>query len=281
MTEINLIENRISLLESPIEFEEIVDDYLSETFSEEEIKAIDKLSFRKDKIEELHNRFTEIYGMDILEPEDGFSILNVKDCERFYAKKYLHRFLSYKCKTGGANASVDGSAELFEKISANAAKNYLGNDAKIIMVGEGRVNLTEERLKQISNEMYENLGVYCNLPNRAKDDGVDFIVYKPFDTRNIGNLVILGQACVGKHYTDKNPIYQRWQDEYITYAVKPPTTLLSVVYFLDADLIRKLHSKFHNSIVFDRGRIMKYYNTADNVLNNQIIDFVTTNIDDE
>ncbi len=278
MREIDVIENRISLLEPHIEFEEIIDEFLSETFPEEEIETINRLEYRKNQLTQLQFRFTEMYNLNILTPENGFSILNVEDNEEVNIKKYLHRFLAFKSETGGTNANIDGSAELFEYISANAVKNFLGEGAEIVMVGEGRSNLTEERLRQISNDIKENEGIFSNLPQRAQDDGVDFIVYKPLDGRNIGNLIVLGQACVGKHYNDKKAIYQRWQDEYITFAIKPPTTLLSVVYFLDSEKLRRAHSQFGNSMVFDRARIIKYYSPTDDDLNKSIIDFVNKNI---
>jgi len=278
MKEIDIIENRISLLEPFIEFEEIIDEYLSETFPEDEIESMNKLEFRKNQLNQLQYRFTEMYDLNILSPENGFSVLKIEDDEDINVKKYLHRFLSFKSITGGANANVDGSAELFECISANAVKKFLGDGAEIIMVGEGRSRLTSERLIQISNLINENEGVHFNLPDRAKDDGVDFIVYKPIDTRNIGNLIILGQACVGKHYNDKKVIHQRWQDEYITFAIKPPTTLLSVVYFLEPDKLRQVHSEFGNSIIFDKARIIKYYNPNETELNDRIIEFVNNRI---
>ncbi len=279
--EIDIIENSISLLNTSIEFEEIIDSYLSGVSTDEEIKGDDRLSYRKRKLDQLQYRFKKIYNLDILCPENGCSVLNVKCSSNLRVKMYLHRFLSFKNSTGGGNANADGSAELFEDISANAVKNYLGDGSKSIMVGEGRANLTETRLKQISKEIHENTGLYDNLPNQAKDDGVDFIVYKPIDERNVGNLVILGQACIGKNFRLKKSIRQRWQNEYITYAVKPPTTLLSIVCFLEADELKKVHSDFDNSIVFDKGRIMKYYNTNDKDLNSRIINFVNENINDD
>lgn len=279
-TTIDIIENRISLLDSFIVFEEIIDEYLSETHTDEEIQEIDILSFRKRQLDSLQYRFAELYNLNVLTAENGFSVLKVEDNQDLNIKKYIHRFLSYKSVTGGKNANVDGSAELFEDISANAVRNFLGDGSKVIMVGEGRSNLTIERLSEISKLIVEKPGVYHNLPNRAKDDGVDFIVYKPFDKRNTGNLIILGQACVGKHFEDKKVIHQRWQDEYITFAIKPPTTLLSVVYFLESDRLRAVHSEFGNSIIFDRGRILKFYDISDETLNNRIMDFVIANIND-
>ncbi|MCK0144035.1 hypothetical protein MWU78_00045 [Arenibacter sp. F26102] len=277
---IDVIENRISLLDSIIVFEDIIDEYLSETYTDEEIQEMDILSFRKRQLDSLQYRFAELYNLNVLSPQNGFSILQVKDNVDLNIKKYIHRFLSYKSVTGGSNANADGSAELFEDISANAVKNFLGDGSKVIMVGEGRSNLTIERLNEISNLIVEKPGVYHNLPGRAKDDGVDFIVYKPLDIRNTGNLIILGQACVGKHFEEKKVIHQRWQDEYITFAIKPPTTLLSVVYFLESDKLRSVHSEFGNSIVFDRGRILKFYDISDDLLNTRIIDFVIANIND-
>lgn len=274
MGEIDKIENKISLLDPTIDFQEVIDSYLSETLPEEEIEEIDILEFRKNQVFSLQYRFGEMYNLSILTPENGFSTLNVLDDDSINVKKYLHRFLIYKTITGGKEANTDGSAELFEYISANAVKNFLGKGAKVIMVGEGRDNLTEERLTSIINDLREKPGRYYNLPNRAKDDGVDFIAYKPLDGRDVGNLVVLGQACVGKYFNEKKAIHQRWEDEYITYAIKPPTTLLSVVHYLESDQLRKVHSEFRNSLVFDRARIIKYYDPSDDDLNGRIVDFV-------
>lgn len=280
MDEIDIIENNISLLDSSIKFDDIINNYLSENFSYNEIREMDLLEFRKDKIRQLQFRFANIYKMDILSPEDGYSILNVDDREGFNIKKYLHRFLSFKSLTGGAGANADGSAELFEYISANAVKNYLGKGARTIMVGEGKKALTKVRLKEIVDILNEREGRDYNLPEKAKDDGVDFIVYKPLDTRNIGNIIILGQACVGKHYNNKKPIYDRWKNEYIIYYVRPPVVLLSVVYYLNESDLRKVHSDFFNAIVFDRGRIMNFYDTSDDNLNKRIIKFVNKKINE-
>jgi len=281
MEEMDIIENNISLLKTSIEFEDVIKDCLSEKFPDGEISEMDMLGYRRDKLNQLQYRFSNIYNLDILSPENGFSILNIDDSEDFKIKRYLHRFLSYKSLTGGEGANSDGSAELFELISANAVKNYLGNGAETIMVGEGSKALTETRLEDIVGILREKGGVFHNLPKKAKDDGVDFIVYKTFDARYVGNIIILGQACVGKHYNNKKPIRDRWKTEYITYSVKPPITLLSVVYYLDETNLRKVHSEFDNAIVFDRGRIMKYYDTTDVDLNDKIIDFVNKEISEE
>lgn len=281
MTEIDAIENKLFLTKDVINFEEAIDEFLSEDPPEEER---DKLEFRKAQAEELLYRFNTIYGLDILTPENGYSLLNVikKDEELkddvFLIKRYLHLFLIYKSKTGGTGASSDRSGKLFEGISAHAVKNFLGEGSKIILTGEAGDCLSTERLKEITEVLYEKEGSYHNLPQRAKDDGVDFIVYKPLDDRNVGNLIVLGQSSVGKNYGNKKVIHERWQSEYIPFAVRPPTKVLSVVAYLKEDELRQVHSDFGNAIVFDRGRIMKYFNTEDKKLNENIIHFVKNNI---
>jgi hypothetical protein len=278
MGELDYFENNISLLGATIEFEELVDIFLSENYPESDIEGIDKLGFRRDKLFQLQYRFSNFYDLDIFVPENGYSLINIIKDDIINPKKYLHRFLSYKTLTGGDNANNDGSAKLFEDISANAVKNFLGEGAKSIMVGEGRENLTFGKLDQISVDLKENKGVYNNLPPMAKDDGVDFIVYKPLDDRNVGNLLILGQACIGKNFNQKKPIKSRWRCEYINYAVKPPLTLLSIVSFVESIELRKIHSEFDDAIIFDRGRILKYFDSSDVELNERIINFVENNI---
>lgn len=275
MDEIDVIENKISILDNQIEFEEIINIFLSDKYSEDEIQEMDVLGFRKEKGSQINKRFSNIYQLDILTPENAYSVFNVKDGIDFNVKKHLHRFLSHKSLTGGTGSIADGSAELFEYISANAVKNYLGTGSKTIMVGEGKSRLTDVRLNEIVKELYERAGSFDNLPERAQDDGVDFIAYKPIDERNIGSTIVLGQACVGKHAEAKKEIKKRWITEYMNYYIGPPSTLLSVVYYLDETNLKRVHSEFGDAIVFDKGRIMQYYKPGDDiVLDQKIINFI-------
>lgn len=276
MTDVDALENKLSLLNDSIEFEDIVDDFLCSS-------GIDNTSpdeFRANAAVTIIKRFRDIYNLDVISSENGHSTLVISTDQTTKAKKYLHRFLTYKNETGGEGASSDGSAALFERISANAVRNYLGGDAKNILVGEGGSRLTEDVLKDITTKLNEAPGVFSNLPERAQDDGVDFITYKPFDGRNTGNIVVLGQACVGRNATNKKPIKKRWKNDYIKFAVHPPLTLLSVVEYMDTEKLKAVHSEFDGAIVFDRGRIMKYFDSSDTKLNTDISDWVETHIND-
>lgn len=277
MEAVDFIDTNLSLLNSNVDFEDIVKAYTNQ-YPLEDYQIFDE--FLYEKFDELITRMN-FYGLsELIIPENGNTTLIIEDQADLNVKKYLHRFLTYKSDTGGLGANSDGSAQLFEDISANAVKNFLGEGSQIIMVGEGRVSLTEARLKEITKEIKESKGVYEDLPMRAKDDGVDFIVYKPLDSRNIGNIIILGQACVGKHYTQKKEIKERWKSDYIKFAIRPPTTLLSIVSFLDIKELKGVHSEFGNAVVFDRGRIIKYFSTSDEELNERIISFVENNINE-
>ncbi len=276
MKSINEIELEISLLENEIDFNFIIDDYLHENYADDEIEV------RRLMFNELNNRFEQIYKFhNLIQPTNGYSEILVDHGEAFEAQKNLHFFLCKKEKQGGTNASSDGSAELFEKISLNAVANFLEVSREdCLIIGEGRTNLTEQALDDIVDKLKERKGHYNNLPAKAKDDGVDFIVYKPIDTRNVGNLVILGQACVGKSYTSKKPIKERWLNEYIDFPIHP-LTLLSIVNFKDKDELKKLHSEFHRAIIFDRGRILQYFDYNDMPLNEEIKNYIQSNLLDD
>lgn len=252
-------------------------DFDSFVFDNEIDTNYDINEFKKNLFDEINFRLTMIYNLDILKPENGYSKIKLTlDNEEQIAKFNLLKFLLNKMETGGENWVNDGSAELFERISANSIKNYLGQGTETILIGEGKENLTIKKLKEICRIMNEPFGSTNNLPKKAKDDGVDFIAYKKFDERNIGNIIILGQACVGKNYYKKKAIFERWQTEYITYFIKPPLRLLSTVHFLEWDGLKKVQSDFNGAIVFDRGRIMRYFNPEDINLNNDIINYNST-----
>lgn len=279
MKSIDYVECKLLLTHDEIDFEELVDEYIKdEIIVDSKAPENDDLNnsrYREEIFIKLNNRFVNGYLWNILSISDGYSKLHVK--KENDVKKYLHRFLVYHCENGGQGVKSNGAADLFEKISANAVQSFLGGESKQIIVGEGRDMLKEDLLKDIAASLLEKVGCFNNLPSRAQDDGVDFIVYKDFDLRGVGNIIILGQACIGKHYKTKKPIHKRWKCEYINFAVTP-LCLLSIVHYLDKEKLHEIHSEFSDSIVFDRLRIMKYYNIEDAELNLKIRTFVENNI---
>ncbi|MCT4599462.1 MAG: hypothetical protein N4A32_00990 [Marinifilaceae bacterium] len=269
---IEYIDCNLNLIRSNINFKDLVDESVSSCISieNENLDEYD-VRYREECFNAINNRFKKDYELDIFSIEDGYTKLSIQDGE--IEKKNLHKFLVYHSFNGGENAKSNGAGSLFERISANSVKNFLGKNSKYILVGEDGRNLNKEALEDYAKELSEKFGHCNNLPTKAQDDGVDFIVYKPIDRRNVGNIIVLGQACVGKNFKRKKQIHKRWLNEYINFAITP-LCLLSTVQYLENDDLRNIHSEFGSAIIFDRLRIIKYYNIEDESLNEDICNFV-------
>lgn len=285
MTIIDYIENRINLTEETIDVNSLIDDYLNEADYDDntdymnlsnnydDVKTENNHETRLYIAEKLLYRFKEIYKMDVISFDNGFTTIIVNQKSLYQNKIVVHRFLTVKSIEGGSHSNVDGSDKLFEKISALSAKSFIGYDSKIIYTGQGTGRLTQDRLSNICNEMKEPKGIFDNLPSEAKDDGVDFIIFKEIDSRNLGNIILLGQSFSGKNIKNKKVQNQRWLKEYILYHVKSIHCALFIVHYFETCSLKRAQSDFENTFVFDRGRILRYYPDTDE-LTSEILDYL-------
>ncbi|WP_313211482.1 hypothetical protein [Stutzerimonas nitrititolerans] len=101
---------------------------------------------------------------------------------------------------------------LFELIATEAARFYLGDDAKGFRTGwpshdhkERPTGLKDmlEKLSSLCGEFRWHPRFYIeDEPNEPKDEGMDFVVWKPIDPR-LGQLFLLGQCACGDDWDSK------------------------------------------------------------------------------
>lgn len=103
---------------------------------------------------------------------------------------------------------------LFELIAAEAARCYLGNLAKSFRTGWPSHNDNERptTLKAMLEKLSELCGEFKwqpraelprdSDPHAPKDEGMDFVVWKPIDQRQ-GQLFLLGQCACGDDWVNK------------------------------------------------------------------------------
>ena len=279
---ISKIEYELSLFEYSINFEELLEKILAEdpdnpdnpNNPDNHNKNVSLSEKRISYFDALQYRFKDIYDLDILNFDNGDARLTINQEEKFTIKKYLHKFLLHFDNNGATGVQPEIS-KLFEKISMNAVKNYLGKNSKGLLTP---CKLNKHSLECIAKTLSEQFGTINNLPPHTKDAGVDFIVYKPIDTRKKGNVVILGQATLGRHFHKKKSInITKWQ-EFIPFAITP-IRCLSIVEYLTSEKLKSEQNEFEKAIVFDRGRLIKYYHPdEDKTLNDEITKFITNSI---
>jgi hypothetical protein len=114
----------------------------------------------------------------------------------------------------GNSEDATATGKLFERLSSEAIKNYLGGCT--IIYGHP----SKQTVKDIANNLYERFN-FPPSPN-FKDRGLDVIGWKPFEDRRPSQVVILFQCAAGKNWKSKLrdlPI-DAWCN-YIAWGVKP------------------------------------------------------------
>lgn len=185
---------------------------------------------------------------------------------------YLHYFYClYYSLEGGT--SVRTVTNIFEKISDISLKNYFcTNNSITTSIGQNNV-LLKNAIDDIRNKLGESKGSDEYIPSKAKDGGIDIITFKPIDNR--GNQVIcLTDATIGKNWrTEKNVISQlsSWT-EFIHFKVTP-ITCLAIVHIVAPEDFHS--SSKSNGLLFDRTRIMKFYD-PNSTINTELINWQTS-----
>lgn len=160
-------------------------------------------------------------------------------------------FLCVYYAFNGANDYSGGTA-LFEKISAQALKNFLNGEVFILGFPAGKT--FNEYLDDIGNICYE----YRILPAHYsyKDDGVDVVGYKSFDDKRSSNLYVLLQCAAGKHWDAKKPINMNNWGLYIKWYRENIIQSISTVDFVENTRWNKRTSTF--GMLIDRLRIYNF-----------------------
>lgn len=160
---------------------------------------------------------------------------------------YLCVYYSY---FGAGDASV--GTKLFEKISAQSLKNFIGGEVYSLGFPEGKG--LNDYLDEFISYCFETRGTPAN--GDYKDDGVDVIGFKLFQDKRSANLYILLQCAAGIHWRTKKKIeLNRWTKYIFWYPECIISSIATVDYVSQKDW-EKQNSSF--GMLIDRVRI---YNT--------------------
>lgn len=101
--------------------------------------------------------------------------------------------------------SANVPAELFESLAGAALKNYVGGEA--IRIGAPRRQPVPaafpHAVRYLADQLSETFG-YGELEiQQGGDDGIDIVVWKPFNDRLSSQLVVLAQCAIGTDWKEK------------------------------------------------------------------------------
>lgn len=195
-------------------------------------------------IRELERR-NEMYSKKYYEIESNKirPLIDWRDIPEYYLCVYY----SYH----GAADTTNGT-KLFEKISAQALKNFI--DGEVYSLGFPAGKGLNAYLDEFINYCFEKRGSHAN--GDYKDDGVDVIGFKLFQDKRSANVYILLQCAAGIHWRTKKKIEMNRWTNYILWYPECIISSISTVDYVSPNEWEKQNSSF--GMLLDRIRI---YNT--------------------
>lgn len=168
---------------------------------------------------------------------------------------------------GAADAS--NGTKLFEKISAQALKNFIDGEVYALGFPEGKgLNSYLDEIAKLCNEQR---GMPAN--GSYKDDGVDVVGYKLFADNRSANLYVLLQCAAGIHWKTKKKIeLNRWTN-YIIWFPENIISSISTVDYVTTKEWEKQASSF--GLLLDRVRIYNslYKTSIDENLRKDVLEW--------
>jgi hypothetical protein len=243
----------------------------SKPFNKSQIRSL------ADDIDEqiVDSWLSELEGRSYLYKKPIYTIKNNRIIPNYSWKEIPEYFLCIYYSFYGAN-DYSGGTGLFERISAQALKNFLN----------GEVFTLGFPAKKGFNDNLDEIAALCNetrilnADNTYKDDGVDVVGYKLFDDDRSANLYVLLQCAAGKHWVSKKPIIMNRWVKYIDWFSNNIIQSISTVEYVGKKAWSKNTSTF--GMLLDRLRIYNflYEKNVDTTLRKEVLEWCETKINE-
>ena len=189
--------------------------------------------------------------------------------------RYLLLATRLNMATERKHAGFDGT-QLFELLSAEVAREYLGQRAKSLVFGTASDNPNfEAKVNDLCAQVGEG-GGYTTRPGRSartKDGKLDVVVWVPFVDGLPSKLIGFGQCKTGTNYRDETTQLQpgkfreKWLGDslYVT-----PIRMFFISEALPQTANKRADLSLDAGLLFDRCRIIDCANSIDAVLMDKI-----------
>lgn len=203
--------------------------------------------------------------------DHGYILREKRDVR--YVKQVIYKYLLLATRLNMRDNRVHGGVDgtlVFEELSAEVARNYLGPRAESLVFGTAA---TLGNFADRINSLCQHLGEGGRFVNRnqalptEQDGKLDVIAWKSFSDRRVGKLSLFGQCKTGTDYRDT--LTQLQPDAFGRKWLYDQPVVTPVRVFFVAEAL--LNSRWHNAAVdsgllFDRCRIVDFCeNIGDNV----------------
>ena len=212
--------------------------------------------------------------------DHGYILREKRDVR--YVKQVIYKYLllatRLNMRDNRFHGGVDGTL-VFEELSAEVARNYLGPRAESLVFGTAA---TLGNFAERINSLCHNLGEGGQFVNRnqalptEQDGKLDVIAWKSFSDRRVGKLSLFGQCKTGTDYRDTltrlqpDAFGRKWLYD------QPVVTPVRVFFVAEA----LLNSRWYNAAVdsgllFDRCRIVDFCENIGDSVFGKVITWTT------
>lgn len=183
--------------------------------------------------------------------------------------------LIFSLKGARKQKGIDNGTKLFERLSNEAVKTYLGGEAEVI--GFPNKNNLLKQITSIAQKTSEEIG-HRNPKPKDKDKGVDIIAWKSHGDNRPNQIILLLQCGAGINFSEKKTIsIPAWRD-FVHWSADPIPGIM-IPHIVSSEELIELSDDY--TLIFDRVRIYKaVYNRAlsDTSLRKQILTWCKNNI---
>ena len=205
--------------------------------------------------------------------DNGYTLNYISD-ENLY--NLIYRFLLLATRLSMKNEKVQGGIDgtkLFEKLSAEIAISFFGENSNVDILGTSKVDTGSFRskLSEITKLIGEGGKVHENKGYRPQDDNIDVIAWKGFSDKKVSQMIAFGQCKTGTSWQDQlselnaDSFCKTWFSEQ---PVLTPLRMFFCAQYFPNEIWRPRANEA--GLVFDRFRIIDYLpdKIDDELLNN-------------
>jgi len=178
---------------------------------ETEVNGIDDTTDRfNEKADEISNEINHRIGLapkryPFSVGDKGYTIVfEDADTPSFWVYKFLLYTTRLQMTKSKVQAGLDGTL-LFERLAAEVAQEYFGDNSEVEIMGTSRSHIGgfRSKLAALTHRMKEGGDIHPHPGFKPQDDNVDVVLWKGFTDQLPSQLIAFGQCKTGTSWSDK------------------------------------------------------------------------------
>jgi hypothetical protein len=177
---------------------------------------------------------------------------------------WVYQFLLFSTRLQMTKEKVQSGLDgtlLFERLCAEVAKEFFGENTEVEVIGTSRTNIGgfRSKLSHLTKRMREGGDIHQHPGFKPQDDNVDVVLWKGFTDQKPSQLIAFGQCKTGTSWSDRlselntDAFCKTW---FTRQPVLTPLRMFFCAQYFPEDIW--LPRANEAGLVFDRFRIIDY-----------------------